>query len=384
MKRKRKLSILGKTLLFLNFLAIASMLSIYAGTRISPQSFWPSALPGLLYPFILLFNVGFVLLWMIRRKWYFLLSLITIIAGYNHISALISFSNSSRDLPETGTNIHVLSYNVKVFDLYNYGPRWQLNFTNRNNIFRYLEENNFDIVCFQEFVHDKTGAFKTLDTIPSFIKARNAHTGFTRSSRNINFFGLATFSTFPIVNKGMITFPTRAGNLCIYTDVLINKDTVRIYNVHFESIGLSSEDYLFVENMTNVEQISDRDYFREGSMRIINRLVNAYQQRAAQVKLVADHIEHSPYPVILAGDFNDTPHSYAYRIMTRNLKDAFKTGRGMGPTYVWDLPGFRIDYILYSDDFNALNFKTGSQEYSDHYPISAWLNLDTERFNILE
>lgn len=380
MKRKGKLSILGKTLLFLNILAAAALLTIYAGTQISPQIFWPIALPGLLYPYILIINMGFVLLWMIRKKWYFLLSLITISVGYNHITALISFSNTSHELPEKGTNIHVLSYNVRVFDLYNYGPGWQLNLTNRNNIFRFLEKNDFDILCFQEFVHDKTGAFKTHDTLPTFLRAHHAHTGITGSTRNINYFGLATFSAFPIVNKGMITFPTKMSNLCIYTDLLIGKDTVRVYNAHFESIGLSAEDFLFVEKMTNVEQITDRDYFRKGSMRILGRLVNAYKQRALQVKLVADHIEQCPYPVILAGDFNDTPHSYAYRFMTRNLKDAFRKGRGMGQTYTWDLPGFRIDYILYSKEFSAFNFKTGSQDYSDHYPISVWLNLETGRY----
>jgi endonuclease/exonuclease/phosphatase family metal-dependent hydrolase len=379
LKRKRKFSILNKTLLLLNILAVVALLTIYAGTRISPQIFWPIALPGLLYPYILIINVGFFLLWAIRRKWYFLLSFITIVAGFNHITTLFSFSNISRELPEKGTNIHILSYNVRVFDLYNYGPRWELNFTDRNNIFRFLDENDFDIICFQEFVHDKTGAFKTLDTLPTFLRAHHAHADFTRITRNKNFFGLATFSAFPIVNKGMITFPRRAGNMCIYTDLLIGKDTVRVYNVHFQSIGLSAEDFLFIESITNVEQITDRNYLTRGSKRILGRLVNAYRQRAVQVKLVADHIEQCPYPVILAGDFNDTPHSYAYRIFTRRLSDAFKAGRGMGATYIWDLPGFRIDYILYSEEFSAYNFKTGSQKYSDHYPISVWLNLNTER-----
>lgn len=384
MKRKRKLSILGKTLLFLNIVAVASLLAVYAGTRISPHIFWPIALPGLFYPFILIINMGFFLLWAIRRKWYFLLSFITIVAGFNHITALISFSNTSQELPEEGTNIHILSYNVKVFDLYNYGPRWQLNFTDRDNIFRFLDANDFDIICFQEFVHDKTGAFKTLDTLPTFLRANHAHADFTRSTRNKNFFGMATFSAFPIVNKGMITFPKQVGNMCIYTDLLIGKDTVRVYNVHFQSVGLSAEDFLFVENMTNVEQIADRNYLKRGGKRIIGRLVNAYKQRAVQVKLVADHIEQSPYPVILAGDFNDTPHSYAYSIMTRKLEDAFRAGWGMGPTYNWNLPGFRIDFILYSEEFDAYNFNTGSQDYSDHYPISVWLNLDKERYYVAE
>jgi endonuclease/exonuclease/phosphatase family metal-dependent hydrolase len=369
-------SFLGKLILFLNILFVFALLIIYLSARVSPQTFWPLAFPGVIYPFVLIINVGFVVIWILRRKFYFLISLVVVLAGYSHVASFISYKRAKKQLPETGVNIHVLSYNVRVFDLYNYGPRWQLNFTERNKIYKFLKEKDFDIICFQEFVHDETGAFKTLDTIPRFLRTRYSHTGYTHESRGLNYFGLATFSSYPIVNRGIIKFPTRAGNLCIYSDIKIENDTIRVYNVHFESIGLSPEDYLFVENMINVEQITDRQILREGGLQILRRLKNAFQHRAIQVELLAESIANSPYPVILAGDFNDTPTSYAYRIMTRHLNDAFKSGKGIGQTYSGVLPGFRIDYILHSDDFVSYNFVTGEQKYSDHYPISVWLNLD--------
>jgi endonuclease/exonuclease/phosphatase family metal-dependent hydrolase len=375
LKSKRK-SFLGKLILFLNILFVFALLIIYLSARVSPQVFWPLAFPGLFYPFILIINIGFVFIWILRRKFYFLISLVVVLAGYSHLTSFISYSRAKKQLPETGVNLHVLSYNVRVFDLYNYGPRWELNFTERNNIFRFLKEKDFDIICFQEFVHDKTGAFKTLDTIPRFLRARYSHTGYTRESRGLNYFGLATFSSYPIINRSIIKFPTRAGNLCIYSDIKIGNDTIRVYNVHFESIGLSPEDYLFVENMINVEQITDRQILKDGGLQILRRMKNAYEQRAIQVNLVAESIANSPYPVILAGDFNDIPTSYAYRVMIRNLNDAFKSGKGIGQTYIGVLPGFRIDYILHSDEFVSHNFVTGDQKYSDHYPISVWLNFD--------
>jgi endonuclease/exonuclease/phosphatase family metal-dependent hydrolase len=374
-KGKRN-SFLGKLILFFNIISVFALLFIYLSAWVSPQIFWPLAFPGLIYPFVLIINIGFIIIWILRRKFYFLISLVVVLAGYSHVTSFISYKRAKKQLPETGVNLHILSYNVRVFDLYNYGPRWQLNFTERNNIFRFLKEQDFDIICFQEFVHDKTGAFKTFDTIPRFLQARYSHAGYTRESRGLNYFGLATFSSYPIVNRGVIKFPTRAGNLCIYSDIEIGNDTLRVYNVHFESIGLSPEDYLFVENMINVEQITDRQILREGGLQILRRLKNAFQQRAIQVELVAESVANSPYPVILAGDFNDTPTSYAYRIMTRSLNDAFKSGKGIGQTYIGVLPGFRIDYILHSDHFVSFNFVTGKQKYSDHYPISVWLNLD--------
>src|SRR5690606_2625258 len=116
-----------------------------------------------------------------------------------------------------------------------------------------------DIVCFQEFVHDRKGQFKTLDTLSTFLRAKHQHFEYTRSSKEVNFFGLATLSAYPIVNKGKIIFRTGAGNLCIYTDIRVGNDTIRVYNLHFESIGLSEEDHMFVENMINIAQGSNEE-----------------------------------------------------------------------------------------------------------------------------
>jgi endonuclease/exonuclease/phosphatase family metal-dependent hydrolase len=374
-KPVKKKSIFSRILLFINFFAVIALLMVYLGVRIRPDIFWPMAFPGLFYPVILLFNIFFILIWLIRMKIYFLISLVTILLGWNHFTNFVRFGNTNRELPQEGRNISILSYNVRVFDLYNYGPKWEHNFTNRNNILRLLEDHDFDIICFQEFVHDSDGSFKTLDTIPSLIRAKYSHTGYTQESKNINFFGLATFSSFPIINKGRIDFPSQMGNLCIYSDIKVDKDTIRVYNVHFESIGLGAEDYLFVENLTNTEHITDHVYFKQNSLRIMKRVKNAFVQRTEQIEMVAEHITHCPYPVVLAGDFNDTPASWAHRQLTKNLNDAFKSGRGIGQTYVGNIPGIRIDYILHSDEFTPYNFTRGKEKYSDHYPIWVWLNL---------
>jgi len=103
---------------------------------------------------------------------------------------------------------------------------------------------------------------------------------------------------------------------------------------------------------------------------------NAFHLRAEQVEMVAQHIEKSPYPVVLAGDFNDIPASWSYHQLTQHLNDAFKSGKGYGQTYIGSIPGFRIDYIMHSDEFSPYNFTTGDVEYSDHYPIWVWLNLE--------
>ncbi|MFW5724867.1 MAG: endonuclease/exonuclease/phosphatase family protein [Bacteroidota bacterium] len=375
MKTKSGKSLTTRIFLVFNSLAVAGLLLVYLGVLVNPATFWPFAFAGFLYPVLFVVNVLFVLFWLIRFKAYFLISLLTILIGWEHVQSFIQFNHTHKPLPQEGKNIKILSYNVKVFDLYNYGPRWELNFTERNNIFRFLQEEEFDIICFQEFVHDATGKFKTLDTLPLLVKANRVHTVFNKSSRNINFFGLATFSAYPIVNKGEIEFPTQMGNLCIYSDIKIGSDTIRVYNVHFESIGLSPEDYVFVESISNPGPNFDTESFKKGGQRILNRMRKAFNHRASQVETVMEHIQSCPYPVVLAGDFNDIPASWAYRKASGHLSDAFGSGSGMGQTYISNIPGLRIDYIFHSDEFTPYNFTTGKHNYSDHYPIWTWLYL---------
>lgn len=370
-----KTSLIGKVMLFFNILALMALLASYAAPYLDPGKYWFIAFFGLLYPIFLILNLGFVILWIIRGKAYFLISLAFILLGFFHVISFIQLNPLNRPLPQTGLNLHVCSYNVRVFDLYNYGPKWTLNFTNRNNIYKYLERNDFDLICFQEFVQDKSGKFKTIDTIPRFMRTKYYHVDYSITSRDVNQFGLATFSAYPIVRKERIQFPNNTGNMCIVTDIKTPVDTIRVYNVHFESIGLSQEDFLFVESLTNIEQRLPKDEIKSQGGRILRRMIRAYRQRAIQARLVADHITQSPYPVILAGDFNDTPVSYVYRHLNRHLSDAFQSGRGIGQTYNGKFPGLRIDYIMHSTDFKPYNFRTANQHYSDHFPVSVWLHL---------
>lgn len=367
-----------KIVLFLNILAILGLLLAYTAPKISPADFWPIAFVGLLYPFLVLINVVFLIFWLFTKKRFALLSAVALMVGFTHLLNLIQINDIRKELPDSGTNIRFLTYNVRNFGLYNYHPNRELNFSYRNNIFRYLNEKEYDIIAFQEFVVDRKGEFRTLDTLTRFLDARNHHFEYTRFSRYQNYFGLATFTKFPIVNRGKIPFRTKAGNLCIYTDIAIKNDTIRVYNLHFESIGLSDEDHLFVETMTNTIASDQPENISKHSRRIYNRIRRAFIWRAAQATKVAEHIAKSPHPVILAGDFNDTPMSFAYHQIAQNLNDAFRSGRGMGRTYMIAIPGFRIDYIFHDTAFKPYNFKTESLPYSDHYPVSVVFHIPDE------
>jgi endonuclease/exonuclease/phosphatase (EEP) superfamily protein YafD len=99
---------------------------------------------------------------------------------------------------------------------------------------------------------------------------------------------------------------------------------------------------------------------------------HAFIKRALQSETVAAFIRNSPYSVILAGDFNDTPVSYSYRRIANELDDTFvDEGKGLGQTHAQMLPMLRIDYIFHSKTLQTIEHKTIDKDYSDHFPVIA-------------
>ena len=206
------------------------------------------------------------------------------------------------------------------------------------------------------------------------MNAKNVHAEYTINLRNTDHWGIATFSKYPIVNKGKLEFTGSVfNNSCIFTDIKINDDTVRVYNIHLQSINFLKRDYHFMDSVI----VKDKNQEIKGSKRILKLLKKAYIKRATQTDMVAEHIKNSPYPVIVCGDFNDPPSSYAYHLLSRNLKDAFReSGSGFGQTYIGgSVPSFRIDYIFHDPKFKAYEFNTIHKRYSDHRPITCLLDL---------
>ena len=371
----KKTSFILKFIFTINIAFLISILLSITAPYISPDKFWPIAFFGLSYPVFFLINLFFLVFWIIFKRKYAIWVLLVLVLGTNHFFKIVQ-SNKKVSENELQEAFKVISFNVKNFDIYNYKKHWQHNFTNRNKVLRLLEEEQPDLLCFQEYVHDKSGAFKTTDTLKKFLKAKYKHIVYTTNSRNINYFGIATYSSYPIIDTGRIEFKTISGNICIYSDIKINEDTVRVYNVHFESIRLKSEDYIFAEKVKK-DLNNDSLELRKNSERILARLKRAFVIRAPQARMVAEHIKKCPYPIIVCSDFNDPPVSYSYNVIASLLKDAFvERGNRIGQTYAGIFPSFRIDYIMYSKSFSSSNFETITEAMSDHYPVKCYIKLN--------
>lgn len=356
--------------LWINYIFIISLLFSVASKYISPYHFWILAFFGLAFPVLIIVNLLFVIYWFIQFRIHFFFSLIALlicsktILGFFQVD-LMKESTSNKD-------IKVMSYNSMLFDLYN----WTKNTSSRNNILTGLAEENPDVLCLQEFyTSEEKGDFNNIDTLKNLLTAKNYHVEYTTTLRGNDHWGIATFTKYPIIKKGKIEFNTSANNICIYTDVLINNDTVRIYNMHLQSIRFSKDDHKFIEELNN-----DTAKTKEGvekSKNILRRLKRAFVKRAVQADGIATHMSTCNYKIIVCGDFNDTPASYVYNTIRGNLKDAFvESGNGFEQTYSGNFPRFRIDYILHSKEYTSKNFHRLSESITDHYPIVTYLSAE--------
>jgi len=366
-RQSRKLSLFNKILLWVNYAFVVSLLISAAAKYISPQLFWLIAFFGLAFPYLVIINLIFVIYWLSQFRREALVSLIVILLCSFTVRKYFQVSFSSEG---SNSDVKVTSYNCMIFDLYN----WSKNKQSRQKILSSLQEINPDILCLQEFYNsDDPKGFNNIDTVLAVLNAKYYHVEFTTLAMKHDYFGIATFSKYPIINKGKIVFNTRSNNICIYTDVLIEKDTLRIYNMHLQSISFNKKDYTFIGDLTDSGDAKDE---LVNSKNILRRLKRAFVKRAEQAEKVSASIKSCPYKIILCGDFNDTPASYAYNLISDNLKDSFiEKGSGFGKTYAGKFPQFRIDYILHSEDIKCTKFIRSDETFTDHFPITAYIKL---------
>jgi endonuclease/exonuclease/phosphatase family metal-dependent hydrolase len=364
-KNDRKLSKFNRLMLWLNYFVVIILVSACFAKYISPLVFWLIAFAGLAFPFVFLANLAFMIYWLAQFRRMFFLSLVAGIFAYPTMSKYLQFNNS----PNTAAkSFRITSYNSMLFDLYN----WRHNKETRAKIFSNLADIDSDIICFQEFyTSEEKGDFNNIDSLTSLLNLPNYHAEYTTTLRTYDHWGIATFSRFPIVNEGKLVFNTRSNNMCIYTDVVIRKDTVRIYNVHLQSISFSKKDNQFLEDIKKGNE-SEEDL--EKSKNVLRRLKRAFTKRAKQVAAIKTHMATCKYKIILCGDFNDTAASYAYKELSEKLSDAFvEKGVGLGRTYAGEWPQFRIDYILYDEHLACNSYSRAEETFTDHYPITAHL-----------
>lgn len=360
----------NRVILILNILGAAALMLAYLAPLVNPSKVILPALFGLAYPYLLIVNLVFLCIWLIRLKKEILISLIVILLGWNHLNNLLPIHFKESGIPENTDperRFKALSYNVRGFDVY----RWTKDSHAKQEILDFIKNQHPDLVCIQEYYTSSNRGETHADVSKQLRFLPQSAVYYPADPSNRSGFGIATFSRYPIIKKSRIPFNS-SFNAAMYTDILFQSDTIRVFNVHLQSIRFQKDDYAFMDTARlqyNNEQMLE--------IRAIgSRLKTAFSLRAEQAQVIANYIRDSPHTVIVMGDFNDTPQSYAYRKIRKGIHDAFrKAGRGFGNTYSGELPSFRIDYIMYGEPIVPYEFKRIKTDYSDHFPITTWLYM---------
>jgi endonuclease/exonuclease/phosphatase family metal-dependent hydrolase len=352
--------IIYRILLAVNGIFAITLLLSYLAVIVSPATFALPALFGLAYPYLLFINIIFVIIWAMLLRYEALVSLAVILIGFGQFSNYIKLTKPSGNK----TNSYkILSYNVRLFNYFENNR----GLTSEKKIFTFLKNQSPDIICLQDLFFAGKPVVEESMMIGYLGGKYYSHMKVTVSGKN-RYYGIVTFSKYPIIKRGEIVHPS-SSSLTIYTDILLNNDTVRIYNNHLESFRLKRMERSFIEEMTSA---TDKKTISEVK-NISLSLRKGFMKRAVQAQVVKDYINKSRIKVMVAGDFNDTPVSYTYRKIRKGLNDAFiNSGYGAGFTYNGNYPPNRIDYILYDNKFVNSYFEIIKLKYSDHYPIIAY------------
>ena len=304
------------------------------------------AVLSVLLPLVFLCNTLFVVYWIFKLKKFFLLSLCFILIGL-YIHPSIYKLEHSKDFEALDT-FSILSFNTRDFNVNKAIKKDNID----SLIIDFIEKEDADIVCFQEFYHAMKRSDKLADYPYKFVDFVYGET----SGRVIQ----AIYSKFPILKVEPIEFP-KSANSAIYANILINGDTVRLYNLHLQSFKIRPT----VKTIKN-----------ENSKRLFGRIKMVMNLQQQQVGIIKDHCNKSPYKNVLVGDFNNTSFSNIYKNIKGDFKDSFlEAGKGFGRTY--DLKGIpmRIDFIMADDYFKILEHQNYDVKLSDHYPIKATLKV---------
>lgn len=318
------------------------LLMAYFLPLLPPKSFSIFSVLSLGLPFLMLINVFFFIYWLLGVKRQMFLSLSVVTFGVFLFGSLYKFSSNETEISDR--SLSVMNYNVRLFNLYDWIPETDIE--SKMEIF--LKDENPDILTFQEYRPAKSVGLKQYKYKFEMLKGRKTK------------YGQAIFSKYPIVNSGALNFPD-TGNNAIYADILVHSDTIRVYNIHLQSLKINK----------NVQNLSTT----EGEKVFLN-IGETFKMQQFQTELFLLHRAQSPYKTIISGDFNNTAFSYVYRSLKGNMIDAFKAaGNGFGRTFNFKFFPMRIDFILVDDDFMVNSFKTYDIELSDHYPVKTVLSF---------
>lgn len=341
----KKLSGFNKLMFVLNVLLTLATFIAYLLPFLAPKLFPILSVFTLIMPLMLVLNGLFFIYWLLQLKKQMLLSGLVLLLGITFISKFYKFSGRDTE-PEEG-DIRLMSYNVRLFNMYKWLPQDGI----VDSVKAFVAKHDPDIICFQEFANAGEPRIKGFKYKFVFSNNDNPKSG------------QAIYSKYKIVDTGTIRFPNTSNNV-IFADIKKGKDTIRMYSMHLQSIRISQDIH---------EQMDE-----QRSRAIFRRLSNAFKKQQHQAEMISAHKKECPYPMVICGDLNNSAFSYVYRSVRGNLQDAFEeAGKGFGKSYNFKYYPARIDYIFADKRLQVKEYTTyPGFVNSDHFPVITRLKLE--------
>lgn len=339
----KELSKCNRFLFFLNVIVALLLLSAFAAPHISSENFSFLAFFSLVVPLLVGVNGLFFLYWAIRRKRQFLLSFAILVLGYFALGTFIKLGFTEE--PILDEDLSVLSYNVRGFNKYK-------DLENRfvfEDIKSLVDQEQPDIICFQESGYRRKR---------EYLKDYPYHELQYIYMNNKALLGI--FSKYPIIKADFICFPDTRNN-GMFADILYKNDTIRVYNVHLQSLGVTP---------------GTGAIRGQRSDKLFKKISQNFRSQQQQAMMVKENMDACSYKQILCGDFNNTQFSNAYQTLKGDKRDTFiEKGIGYGRTLNFHKVPMRIDFILSDPIFEVKSHKNYDVKLSDHYPIMASFNM---------
>jgi endonuclease/exonuclease/phosphatase family metal-dependent hydrolase len=356
-----------------NIIAGTCMLLLYLLPHMNQRNGWFINLFALALPFLLLVQAGFFIFWALAKRKLAVIPLLFCIVSWGLITNFFSFRFASSKKQTQTNTLRIATWNVH---LYNF-------FENKGLLDKAMLEKTrqlkADILALQEFVFSLDSSSPvSLERIKKSLgykyavtandRAFGVHTNIKQRNEKYHPFCVALFSNYPVLRWQKVQSLKEYNHTFLWADILVHTDTIRVFNIHLQSMHFAKDDYTFIENINQ----NDMDEVQRKSRSIIRKMKSAYLLRASQAADVKAEIDKSPYPVVVCGDMNDVPNSYAYQVIGKKLKDAqAEKGAGIGKTFKFLSPTLRIDYIFYSKTLQLERTWVIRPSMSDHYPVAA-------------
>lgn len=334
------------SIIFTLFILGLSIFAFFSG-KIDPANNMFAAYIALGKPILVAINAILLIYWLIRLRYWLWMPLVGLAVNYQYIASMYQIYNPTKYANES--RLKVLTYNVHSFgnEITGFSAKEFADIMNKEEV---------DVACFQEYRGN--GDFTGKDLYDTYSKTFPYSYIPEEKSQ-------AIYSRYPIKQSQIIEFPN-TNNSAIWVDLDINGMTIRVINVHMQTTSFDR----MRSKAAQARGARDEEREEEIYLEYTDNLKENMIRRTEQAKLISSLVSATEYPVILCGDFNDTPGTFTYETLKRNLKDGFITaGEGYAATYRGFYNLLRIDYLFHSPLLEGIKYRVMPYDMSDHNPV---------------